>query len=260
MNDKALQKSGIPGYLQDYKGGQLQDNFDSTDIAIPQVRLLQGVSEAISLFDDAKVGEFWHTGMDQPLGDELKFVIASRRKRYLLQAPMDDGQGILARADDGATWDRLGKWSVKVDKKTTVDWEISDLNVEKSGLTQWGTFDPTDSQSPPAATLFYDYLVLLPDHMEFGPAVISLARSAIRKARRGLNDKISLHQRNQRPMQSVMFAAQSSLESGDTGDFFTWGFRQMGFADEDVFNQAMALGKEMTDYRVKDEVGAEESA
>lgn len=232
----------IPDYL---KGGLnlSSDNFDASDIAIPRIKLLQGLSKECESFDTARPGHFWHTGMDLDLGKEIVFVICQRRKKYLLAAPMGDGQGVLARADDAKTWDRMGSWEVKLkDVKKPVTWAIDHLDVVKSGLTEWGTYNPDDPDSPPAATLFYDYLVLLPEHLELGPAVLSLARSQIRTARKGLNDKIQLHLNNGRPLQSLAFKAASLEDKNSDGqDFKNFQFTGAGFASEALYKQAIDL-------------------
>lgn len=246
--------SGLPAYLQ----GQTfknEDNFDSSDVVIPRIKLLQGINPEITTFDTAKVGEFWHSGMDLNLGPRIRFVVADRRKKYLLSAPLEDGQGVLARADDAVTWDRTGQWSVRQKGvKNPVTWAITDRDVIKSGLAKWGTYNPDDPESGPAATLFYDYLVFLPDYVDLGPAVISLARSSIKKAKKGLNDKISLHHTNGRPMQALIFEATSMDEQSDSGGFKNWTFHSGGFnMDESLFELARehvgALGR----YRVADE-------
>ena len=257
MSNKAMTEADVPSYLQDVAGMPSQeDNFDSTDVVVPQVLLLQGISNAVTEFEDANAGNFWHTGMDVALGDMFKFVVASRRKRYLLLTPQFDGRGILARSEDAVNWDRTGKWEVALDKKTKAVWEIADRNVERSGLTSWGTFDPDDDTSPPAATLFYDYLVLLPDHLDLGPCVVSLARSAIRRAKKGLNDKIDLHRMKNRPMQSILFEAHAVDAVNDTGQsFHNWSFRQAGFAPEDLYKEASHISDIMVSYKVKDEGG-----
>lgn len=246
--------AGLPAYLQGqtYKP---EDNFDSSDIVIPRVKLLQGINPEVTTFDHAKVGNFWHSGLDMDLGPKIRFVVADRRKKYLLSAPLEDGQGVLARADDAKTWDRTGKWSVKQKGvRQPVVWEITDRDVARSGLTAWGTFNPDDDQSGPAATLFYDYLVFLPDYPDLGPAVISLARASIKKAKKGLNDKISLHATNGRPMQAIVFEATSVDESSESGGFKNWQFQSGGFnMDEALFNIARehvgALGR----FRIVDE-------
>jgi hypothetical protein len=245
--------NALPAYLQGV-ADTTKDNFTSDDVAIPAIKLLQGTSPECQDFDAASPGVFWHTGLDIPLGKELVFIPCSRRRKYLLQAPLDDGQGVLARADDGETWDRTGEWTVQVDKKTKVQWKIDNLSVEKSGLTEWGTYDPTDEDSPPAATLFYDYLVLIPDLMDAGPVVISLARSAIKKAKKGLNDKIALHKNNGRPMQALMFLAKPVVENSPSGDFYNWSFTGAGFVQEEkVFNHAVDIGKSLSLFTVANE-------
>lgn len=249
----------LPAYLQGSNYAPQQDNFDSTDVVIPRVKLLQATSAEITAFDNAKSGEFWHTGADLALGDQMDFVVISRKKKYLLVAPMDDGQGVLARAEDAKTWDRLGKWTIKIDKKNTVDWEIKDLDVEKSGLAKWGSFDVDDENSPPAATLFYEYLVLLPDHLDLGPAVLSLARTAITPAKKGLNDKIAMHKAAGRPMQAVCFRARTTAEKNNAGqDYRNFQFMGNGFVAEDVFKKALDFAETLTDYKVMDEAGANE--
>ena len=163
-----------PDYLQGVsrEDAGLDDNFDASDVVIPSIRLLQGTSPQCADFDDAKAGVFWHTGIGEPL-ESFDFVVCSRRKKYLLRAPLTDDQGVLARAENGVTWDRMGTWTVMVDKKTSVTWTIDDLNVARSEVSKWGSHDPSDPRSPPAATLFYDYLVLLPNHLDWGPCVMS---------------------------------------------------------------------------------------
>lgn len=252
--------AGLPAYLQG-QNFKKEDNFDSSDVVIPRIKLLQGTSPELQTHEAAKIGDYWHSGMDISLGTSFKFVIADRRKKFLLSAPLEDGQGVLARADDAKTWDRLGEWSIKMKGvKQPVKWAITDLDVLASGLTKFGTANPDDEDSQPAATLFYDYLVFLPDYLDLGPAVISLARASIKKAKKGLNDKIDLHATNNRPMQALVFQAASVDEASDSGGFKNWQFTQAGFnMDEALFNKARehvgALGR----VRIADEAdsGAE---
>ena len=105
--------------------------------------------------------------------------------------------------------------------------------------------------------------MFLPDHLDLGPAVISLARASIKKAKKGLNDKISMHQTNGRPMQALVFEATSVDEQSDSGGFKNWAFQSGGFnMDPDLFQMARehvgALGR----MRIQDEAhvdGAEPS-
>lgn len=250
-----------PNALPDYLvagGYKNEDNFGADDVVIPRIKLLQGTSDEITTYDDAKIGSFWHSGADINLGESFKFVVCDRRRKYLLMAPINDGQGILARAEDAKTWDRLGSWSVKhKGQKNPVTWEITDLDVEKSGLAGWGTSIPDDEDSPPAATLFYDYLVILPDFPDLGPSVMSLARTAIKPAKKDLNSKIKTHGDNGRPMQALLFEASSFDDSADGQDFKNWKFRGAGFVqskeDFEMYRSYVgALGR----LKVQDEAGA----
>lgn len=247
----------MPKYLRDVQGQGLRndDNFDSSDVVVPRVKLLQALSDEVEAFDHAKAGNFWHTGFDTDLGPEIDFVVCARKKKYMLVAPLEDGQGILARADDGTTWDSTGSWQVKMKGvKHPIEWTISDRNVSKSGLLAWGTSNPDDPNSPPAATLFYEYLVLLPEHLDLGPCVISLTRSQIRRAKKGLNDKIRLHESQGRPMQALVFRAVSfNDKNADGNDFKNWQFRGNGFTPEELYRRARELKDLLKDYRVADE-------
>lgn len=259
MAKNAVQKkddAGVPAYLADQQVDN-RDNFDQTDIVIPRIKLLQALSTECETFNDARPGHFWHTGFDRDLGEQVDFVVASRRKKLLLVAPMEDGQGILARSEDFRTWDRLGSWQVKIKGvKQPVTWEIDNLDVAKSGLDKWGTYNPGDENSPPAATLFYEYLVLLPEHPDLSPVVLSLTRSAIRKAKKGLNDKIDLQAKssNKIPQQALVFRATAGDDKNSDGQSFkNWTFMMNGFAPKDVFDAAVGLKDTMTSYSVQGE-------
>jgi hypothetical protein len=247
--------SQLPAYLAGMAPVSNTDNFDASDVVLPRVKLLQGLSSEIDTFDEAKAGQFWHTGLDVSLGTEVRFIVADRRKKYLLMAPIADGQGILARSDDFITWDRTGSWNIKLKHvKEPVKWEIKDLDVAASGLAEWGTSNPSDEDSPPAATIFYDYLVLLPDYMEYGPAILSLARSQIRKAKKGLNDKIKLHADMGRPMQSCMFTMSVVEDSADGQDFKNYLFKSAGFVQEEaLFKHALEYRGALANIKIQDE-------
>lgn len=235
--DVALVKDDVPDYLSNARPVSGEDNFDQSDVVIPRIKLLQGLSGEVEQFNEAKAGLFWHTGFDMPLGEEFQFVVADRRKKYLLVAPLADGQGILARSDDAGVWDRTGEWQVKIKGvKNPVTWEIDTKDVLKSKVTKWGSSNPGDDDSPPAATMFYDYLVYCPAYPEIGMSIISLARSQIRKAKKGLNDKIALQRTNGRPMQSLIFNAKSVEEHGEEGPYKNWQFSAAGFVpDKDTY-------------------------
>lgn len=248
-------KGGLPDYLKNFEG-PVEQVVGQEDIVLPRIRLLHGTSDAVEEFDNAVPGRFWHTGIDDTLGDSFKFVIAAFQKRYMLLAPREDGQGILATARDGKTWDRTGSWEVEqkgVSNK--IRWTIEDTDVEKSGLNEYGTWNPADPKSPPAATLFYDYLLMLPEYPDASPVLMSLFRTGIKKAKQGINQKILFAQRRGRPMQALQFEATIGKETNPDGEkYFVWNFRSAGFADERIFMQARDLsGTLQQNYTVNDQ-------
>jgi len=87
----------LPAYLKGLSDSERfnDDNFDQSDVVVPRVKLSQALSEEVEAFEDAKAGTFWHTGFDINLGSEFEFVICARKKKYMLVAPLEDGQGIL---------------------------------------------------------------------------------------------------------------------------------------------------------------------
>lgn len=248
--------AGVPDYLQ---GGNYQneDNFDSSDVSIPRIKLLQGTSPEVDEYDDAKSGVFWHTGLDVPLGEEFRFIVADRRKKVLLMPPINDSNynGPLARADDAITWDQTGEWQVRIKNvKQPVTWVIDDLNVEKSGLLKFGSSIPDDEDSPPAATLFYDYLIYLPDHPDMGMAVLSCARTQIKKCKKGLNDKIKMHSDNGRPMQALVFKCKSVEDVADGQEFKNLMFTSAGFVqDKALFDQMREYVGALSNLKIQDE-------
>ena len=251
----------LPDYLKDVSVHHAADGFTAEDVKMPVVRLLQGTSTAVTEHADAQPGIFWHDGMDESLEESFEFVIANRKKRYLLMAPLDDGQGVLARADDAETWDTTGEWEVQLDKKTKTTWSIKNRNVKKSGLTEWGSYDPDDVNSPPAATLFYEYLVVIPGRPDISPVMIVLARSAIKKAKKGLNDKVLMHRQNGRPMQALKFIARPFPDKNSVGQsFFNWQFTGAGFADEETYESAMTVARLNADFSADEKHYSEEKA
>lgn len=252
--------SVAPSWLTPEDVSKTDDGFDSSDVTIPRVKLLQGTSEEIANYDNAKIGHFWHTGLDMDLGSEVRFIVADRRKQYLLMAPIQDGQGILARSEDCKNWDTTGKWSVRFKgRKEPVEWEITDKDVTVDGLTSWGSQLPDDPDSPPAATLFYDYLVYLPDFPDLGMCILSCARTQIKKAKKGLNDKIQIQKDNGRPMQTLIFSLGSVDDSADGQDFKNVKFTFKGFVQQrEVFDKMMEYSGALSRLKLADEYGAVE--
>jgi hypothetical protein len=246
--------ANVPDYLRPHLGqGSGLQGLDVTDFVVPRVKLLQAISPEVEAFEDAKPGMFWLTVLDKPLsqpGENLDFIPISNRKKYLLLAPLGDGRNVLARAEDGIHWtppDR--EWQVKLKGvKNPVTW-ATNPTVRESGLAEFGTMNPDDPDSNPAAVLFYEYLVLLPGHPDLGPVLLSLARSQAKRAR-DLNGKIDMRQA---PMQAQLFRMSVTDETGEEGPYKNVAFANNGWATEAQFEKCKALAERYKSYRAADE-------
>lgn len=241
----------VPAYLQNSTKGSRLQHLDMSDFVVPRIKLLQGLSEEVKNYEDAKAGEFWMTVADKPLGSSLDIIVCANTKRLLLLAPITDSRGVLARADDCKHWSPPeGEFQIKLKNvKQPVTWTLAPT-VAESGLAEFGSSNPDDPDSPPAATLFYDYLVLLPEHPDLGPCIVSLARSAAKKAK-DLNGKLEL---GGQPIQSMLVTMGVMDDKSDEGDFYNYTFRRSGWVTEEQFNAAVAVAERFQDkFRASDD-------
>lgn len=247
--------SALPAYLQGVNADHGLEGLDASDFIIPRIKLLQGTSEEPKVHEEAKVDEFWLNVMDIPIGKVFEFTPLINRKRYMLLAPMEDSKGVLARADDGVNWrPDKGEWQVKMKgHRELITWKLEAPTVRESGLAEFGTAVPGDPDSNPAATLFYDFLVLLHGVPEVqSPVMISLARSSAKKGR-DLNGKIGF---GSAPMQARKFRAWTVADSNSDGqDFSNWQFGASGFVEEDYYLKAKKLADQFkkTAFRAADD-------
>lgn len=249
----------VPAYLQQFQGKTGMNSMDSTDVVVPRVKLLQALSPELEAYPGkAKPGIFWHNVLDESLGENFEFIVVADKKKYILFAPREDGQGILARAEDGKTWNpQRGKFQVKMKGvKSLIEWDIKSPLVAESGLTAFGTSNPEDPDSPPAATLIYEYLTILPERLDIGPVLMSCTRSQIRVAKRQLNSKLQM---SKYPMQSMIFRAGIVKDGTPGNEYYNYSFTAAGLADEPLYQRTMDVAEQFKNYTVADEasIGAE---
>lgn len=239
----------VPAYLQGHTGGSGLSGLTADDLRMPRLKLLQGTSEECTTFDDAKPGAFWHNLLDQPVEDGFTFTVLGMRKKYLLMTPINDPRGILARADDAVHWNPPNETFQVTPKglKKPVEWTTAPT-VAESGLHQFGSSDPNDPDSPPAATLFFDYLIKV-DGLP-GAMVMSLARTGVRAAK-DLNSKIEMAGV---PVQAQRFKCYATQETGDDGSYAGWRFARAGYVDEATFKINKEMSERYADFTVTDEV------
>lgn len=176
----------LPSFMQGATDGK--EDIDNADLIIPRVALLQGISPSV-MAGLGENGHFWHTINEMDLGPELEIVPIIYRKQVTLWNPLHMGGGIIARSSDGKVWDSdfdvqvapykdLPKKLVRYAAKRGDS--VGLPNVPGSGLTAWGSADPENEDSGPAATVSHVFICRALDHMDIGPFAIFLQRSAER--------------------------------------------------------------------------------
>lgn len=233
----------IPEHLRG-TGGRGLEGFDSTDIETPRLSLLQPTSPQVTDFDNARPGMFWHNTMNEPVGDpKAGFIgiICYINKRAILwrQRPPVDVGGILARTDDMRVWNPSNVVfdDVKTKSGKTVVWKTRQ-SVAQSRLLEWGSADPTDPKSPPAATLMHEYVLYFPDYPHLPPAVFTFQRSSLMVSKK-LIGRLSY---SQVAMHGLQFRFGSDLVDNGGNKYYIPTFEQAGYVeDASVFAQCEVL-------------------
>jgi hypothetical protein len=245
-------KSNLPAHLQKpaaVKAG----NLDSSDRIIPRIKLMQGISPELTAYNDAKNGEFWHTLAEKSLGDSFRFVVIRVHKTLVLWAPRGDERGILARSNDGKTWDKPDEtFEVKLKTSPTKQKWMTKGSVAESGLAEFGSSVKEDPNSPPAAALTYNWLILPIDEPELGVAVLINSRSAVKPAK-NLWSKIDT---GDVPFYYRIYEAKSKVEGQGSDVFNNYQYTSDGYVEDPdlaAYCEKLAIEFEKLDYRSNDE-------
>lgn len=222
----------VPAFLRKFSN-QGRPDLGREDLEMPRLKLMQALSPELQERDELRAGYFWHTANEEVLKGEFEAVPIYMDKRYILWRPRDMGGGILARADDGIHWQPANeKFDVQLDKKdggARVTW-MTKKTVAESGLANWGSMDPNDPNSPPAATLMYTYVLGFPSNPDLLPAVLTFQRSSIKAGRR-LNTKLMT---TTVPMFGIRFRFESYLDKNSRGqDFFNVRAQMIGYLEDE---------------------------
>jgi len=183
----AAASANLPAHMQgDVDLGK--EDIGRDDMDMPRLKLMQGLSNELTVYDDLRAGNFFHTAAEMIFDEPVRVVPIFFDKQYILWRPLEAGGGILARAQDGIHWSpSSGEFKVKLDKKDgghEVVWNLKAPTVQESGLANWGTMNPADSNSPPAATMMYNFLLAFPDHPDLMPAVLTFQRTSVKIGRK----------------------------------------------------------------------------
>lgn len=223
----------LPSFMQE-QVGLGTERLSSSDHEVPRIKLLQALSPELTEYNDLKQGQFWHSLAEQNLGSEIRISPIFTDVRFILWRPRKNSSGgILARAEDGIHWSPPnGEFSVKLDNGKDTVWRTAPT-VSQSGLAEWGSSDPADVNSPPAATRMYVFAITFPDKPELPPAVVTLQRSQIKVARR-LIGKLKITRAPSFGQIYKMTAVNDKNAAGQS--FFNFSFTKEGLIeDKDIY-------------------------
>ena len=245
-----------------------KDAIDTADLIIPRVALMQGISPAV-MAGEAENGHFFHTINEQDLGDSLELVCLLYRKQVTLWNPLHMGGGVIARASDGKTWDADFDVQIAPYKdfpKKLVNYKakkgdhVGTANVPGSGLIAWGSADPENEDSGPAATVSHVFMFRALNYLGLGPFIIFLQRSAEPVAKQLLT-KIRL---DNAPIYGQVFSASKVTATNGAGqEYNQYKFTKNGYVqDEALFHQFQEEHNtfKTTSFRTNDEDALAEEA
>lgn len=245
---KVSESAHIPDFMKEDRGKGLT-NINRDDVALPRIALLQALSPQVSE-GSGRPGEFYHLLAEENLGQKLEVIPVIISRSFLLWKPRSDGGGLLARADDGIHWSPANaQFEVKVNGKE-VKWATADT-VAKSKLDSWGSSDPSDPQSLPAATKLLNVLFYLPEYPELSPSVYSLQRSALKNGKKFVG-KLTM---SQAPSFGLRYILTSTKVVGPKGEYMAPVFTPDGYVqDEGLY----AHLKEMYEHFEKEGIVVQE--
>lgn len=243
-----------PSYLPTSTKNTGMENMDKEDFKTPRIILLQALNPEIKTFQGvAFPGNFWHTGMNVNLGESFDFVPALASKRVILWRPRSDNEGgILAFSKDGKTWATGGNQEFRVrlkNVKEPVVWNTG-KDVISSRLAEFGTSNPEDPQSAPAATVVYEYLCYLINRPELSPCVLGVSKTGLPNGK-SFNTSLGMIARTGKPISCVGVRCFAEVKSNSDGEWTVPNFKTLGFVPKAVYEQAKAMADQYGEYNVE---------
>jgi hypothetical protein len=225
---KEEKQLALPDFMKE-EVGLGTEALGAADVEVPRVKLIQALSPELQEYNELKQGHFWHTLAELDMGPQVRVTPIYIDNRFILWRPQDSGGGILARADDGVHWNPPNaSFTIKLKGGAEVTWRTAPT-VLASGLDRWGSTNPADPNSPPAATRMYNMVVTFPDMPDLPPAVITLQRSAIKVARRFIG-KLKI---TRAPSFGLIFQMSATEDRNSAGQkFFNYAFKADGMVED----------------------------
>jgi len=234
----------LPDFMREDLGKGME-NIGQEDLEVPRLKLIQALSPEVETYNELRPGNFFHVSAEKIFTDPIRVVPIYADKRFMLWNPRDAGGGILARADDGVHWNPPNvEFSVKLDKGPQVIWRTA-KTVAQSKLADWGSSNPGDPQSQPAATLMFNYLLGFPDYPDLMPAVLTFQRSSVRVGRR-FNTKLKTIRA---PLYGTMFELRSTNDRNKAGkEYKNLSLTGAGFVtDKDLYERYRDLNAQFAE-------------
>jgi hypothetical protein len=222
------------------------EGLDQSDYKLPRIKLLQPLSPEVRSFPGQAIpSQFWHCGANVDLGTQFDFVAAVASKRVILWAPREAGGAMLAYSADGKTWTTGGDqtFDLELKGKKRVSWNTRE-NVVQSRLLEWGSSDPSDEKSPPAATLIYEYLCYLPTHPDLSPCMLGVYRTAIHNAKK-LNTSLLMLRK---PLAAVKISCFSDMMQEGGNAWAVPNFKLAGYVQLKDYEVAKEMAAQYTSY------------
>lgn len=237
-----------PDYLDNGDKQIGLESLGQDDFKIPRIKLIQTNNPELQVYPGKAIpSEFWHTTGKISLGTSFRFIPCIASKRVILFAPQNSSMnGMLAFSKDALNWSMGAnkRFEIKVDKiPNKLIWETG-KNVKDSALLEWGSFNPQDEESGPAAQLSYEYLIYLPDYPELSPVVMGCFRTALANAKSFNTSMLAIR----KPIQSLMVECKSSAESKGTNTWFVPNFELKGYALKAHYDAAKMVADKQKDY------------
>jgi hypothetical protein len=228
----------LPDFLKSEKAGQGTEALSANALSPPRFKMAQALSPELEELPELRPGMFFNSNSGAIYGSVVRIIPCFMTEAYFLFAPRLPGVtgGLLARANDGMHWSPPNAtFEVVIDKSgRKVTWKTADT-VARSGLANWGTMDPADQNSKPAAVHAINCVVLTAADLEAGPSVLSFSRSALKQGKK-MAGNLSM---SRIPSFGRVFELSSMKVDGPSGPYFEPRFKPVGFvADAKIFNMA----------------------
>jgi hypothetical protein len=199
-------------------------NVGIQDMEIPALKLLQGLSPEVKENHALRAGRWYHTILERDLGPVVqKAVIEVVHRSVDLWSPKDVRgveSKLLARSADGVNWDRPNQiFPVLLANGLKVEWNTR-ANVGASGLLNWGSSNPNDPNSTPAANLVYTLILRIIEPEGIGAPCIYIPSKMARKAVMRLNSRIDARMAKTPPLKQLF--SISAVEKSGRSPGISW--------------------------------------